>query len=60
MLINRIYISLAVPFFIGFNVTIQGSILVCEIVSHAISLIVFLLEFRTPVVKDSGELTLDL
>lgn len=60
MLINRIYIALAVPFYVGFNIQTVGGILISEIISHAISLIVFFLEFRTPVVKDSGELTLKL
>jgi hypothetical protein len=59
MFINRIYVALAVPFFIGFNVRIRGGILFTEIFSHCISFITFILEFRTPVVKDSGELTLE-
>lgn len=59
MFINRIYVALAVPFFIGFNVKIRGGILVTEIFSHCISFIMFILEFRTPVVKESGELTLE-
>lgn len=60
MLLNRVYIAFSVPFYIGFNISIQRGILISEIVSHTISLFVFLIEFRTPVVKDSGEMTLEL
>lgn len=59
MFFNRLYVALAVPFFIGFNVRIQGIVLITEFTSHIISFIGFLLEFRTPVVKESGELTLE-
>lgn len=59
MFANRIYVALAVPFFIGFNVKLQGGILFTEIISHFLSFVMFLLEFRTPVVKESGELTLE-
>jgi hypothetical protein len=59
MFANRIYVALAVPFFIGFNVKLKGGILFTEIISHLISFIMFVLEFRTPVVKESGELTLE-
>lgn len=58
--LNLIYISITLPYYIGFNMKITGGVLIAEVVSHFISLFCFLMVFRTPVVKDSGELTLDL
>lgn len=51
--------ALALPFYIGFDVDIAGWVLFFEIFSHCISFMVFVLEFRRPVVKESGELTLE-
>lgn len=51
--------AIALPFYIGFDIRIKGEVLGMEIFSHCISFIVFVLEFRTPVVKESGELTLE-
>lgn len=59
MLFNKIYIALVTPFLIGFNIEMRGAVLVTEIISHVISLVCFLLAFRKPVSKESGELTLD-
>jgi hypothetical protein len=58
---NLIYISIATPFFIAFTTKrMGGTVLILEAISHIVSLICFLAVFRTPVVKESGESTLDL
>lgn len=59
LFLNRIYVALAVPFIIGFNLKTEGSLLIAEIVSYTISFVVLLLGFRTPAVMESGELTLN-
>ena len=59
MFCNRIYVALAVPFYIAFNVLYTRNVLVAEVISHCISFCGFVLTFRTPVVNESGELTLD-
>jgi hypothetical protein len=50
MFFNRLYISLAIPFYIGFVVDMEGGVLIAEIISHSWSVAMFLLQFRVPVV----------
>lgn len=50
MFFNRLYISLAIPFYIGFVVNMEGGVLIAEIISHSWSVAMFLLQFRVPVV----------
>jgi hypothetical protein len=59
MFLNRIYVSLMLPFYIGFNIVLHNYALGIDCLSHGWSLVCFLLQFRTPVVKESGELTLE-
>ncbi len=59
MFINRIYVSIMLPFYIGFNIDLQSTSLIIDCISHGWSLVCFLLQFRTPVVKETGELTLE-
>lgn len=59
LFLNRIYVALAVPFIIGFNLKNEGPLLIAEIISYLISFVILLLGFRTPAVMESGELTLD-
>jgi hypothetical protein len=51
-LFNLIYTSMALPFYIGFNVRIRGPVLFVEIISSFISLMIFLLNFRTPYIEN--------
>jgi hypothetical protein len=58
---NLIYICIATPFFIAFTTDkMKGAVLYLEIISHAISFICFLAVFRTPVVKETGDSSLEL
>lgn len=57
--INRLYIAFSTPIYIGFDLHLKGTVLILEILSHAIALVNFLLEFRKPVMMESGEQTLD-
>jgi multisubunit Na+/H+ antiporter MnhC subunit len=59
-LFNLIYIALSCPFYIAFNIQATGIVLAVEILSHAISLAVLLLNFRTPVVEELGEKSLNI
>ena len=49
--VNRIYISLATLFYIGFVVDMEGAVLIAEIISHFWSVVVFILQFRMPVLN---------
>ena len=58
-LLNLIYIAFAIPMHISFDVKIEGLALMLESLSLVISLIVIVLNFRTPVIV-KGETTLSL
>lgn len=53
---NLIYTSFALPFYIAFNIRIRGAVLCIEIVSSVISILIFVLNFRTPYIEN-GEKT---
>jgi hypothetical protein len=57
-LINLLYTAFALPFYIAFDLRIRGAILFLEIISSIISVLVFVLNFRTPYVEN-GEKSLD-
>lgn len=52
-----IYISFATPMYVGFNIKIKGALLVVEIISSLISLLIFLLNFRTPFIENGQKST---
>ena len=56
-LINLIYIAFAIPMHISFHIKLEGLVLMLEGLSLVISLIVLILNFRTPVIV-KGEATL--
>ena len=56
-LINLIYIAFAIPMHIAFDIKLEGLALMLESLSLVVSLIVLILNFRTPVIV-KGESTL--
>jgi hypothetical protein len=56
--INRIYIAFTTPVYIGFDLRLTGWVLILEVFSHLIAFVNCLLEFRKPVMMESGEQTL--
>lgn len=58
-LVNLMYIAIATPVHVGFNVEMRGVIMLLESISLAISAIVIFLNFRTPVIT-RGKHTLAL
>lgn len=59
-LFNLIYIALSCPFYIAFNIHATGIVLWLEILSHIVSLAIFVLNFRTPVVEELGGKSLNI
>ena len=57
--VNIIYIAITCPLFIGFNIRAEGVVLMMEVVSHLISLLVIISNFRTPVVDEQGKKSID-
>lgn len=57
--IDRLYIAFACPIYIAFDVKLKTGVLIIEMISHLVSFVHFLLEFRTPVLMENGKLTLE-
>lgn len=57
---NIMYNSLFVPFIIGFDIKVTGVWFYIECITHFISFAAFVLQFKTPVVLESGEYSLQL
>ena len=58
-LLNLIYIAFSTPMFISFNIKMQGLTLLLEILSIIFSVLVIILNFRTPV-NVKGKASLEL
>lgn len=57
---NLLYIAVTCPLYIGFNIEAAGLTLVLEVISHLVSGFVIWSNFRTPLVDEKGEKSVDL
>ena len=58
-LVNMLYITFATPLCVAFDVQIRGVLFAAEVISSLVSLIIFLLNFRTPFIEN-GEKSINL